>query len=132
MYTIMIAPYRISNDQNYKTDKFMLRNLFTFAVLNQQFCDTCNHFNQAKVFKRTVIMESRVHVLVCVINVRNHFMGRLQELNAIVSFNILVKLSSFLHVFLLLVHPPLVNLLNHSLHIDYLITLSVAVVSGHT
>ena len=77
-------------------------------------------------------MESRVHVLVCVTSVRNHFMGRIQELIAIVSFNVLVKLSSFSHVLLLLVQPPLVNLLNHSLHIDYLISLSVAVVSGHT
>ena len=45
---------------------------------------------------------------------------------------LLVELSSFLHVLLFLVQLPLVDLLNHSLHIDYLISLSVVVVSGHT
>ena len=45
---------------------------------------------------------------------------------------ILVELLLFLHVLFLLVHLPLINLLNHTLNIDNLVSLSVVVVSGHT
>ena len=44
---------------------------------------------------------------------------------------VLIELFAFFHLFLLLVHSLVINILDHSLHVDYLILLSVAVVQRY-